>query len=504
MRSKKAIYNVLTNLILQIISVAYGFIVPKIIIDTFGSDVNGLIASITQFLGYITLLESGFGPVVKASLYKVIAKKDNVAIVSILKASEIFFRRIAGIFLLYIVILCIVFPLMAKADFDAIFTASLVVIIAISTFAEYFFGMTYRLFLQAEQKTYVVSLIQTVSYVLSIIVVVVLALSGQNILVIKLVSGLIFMFRPLLQNYYVKKKYRINLHEAKNGYQIKQKWDGLAQHVAAVIRDNTDVAVLTIFTTLAEVSVYSVYYLVVVGIRRILLNINSSLDASFGDMIANGEDDNLRKKFSAYELIYLTIISTIFVCAFVLITPFVSIYTKGVTDADYIQPVFGYLLVLSGLVYAILIPYCSLTLAAGHFKETRNGAWIEAGINVIVSVILVVNFGLVGVAIGTVAAISFRMVEFIYHANKYILKRSVWFSVKKIIISVSVTILSTTIFQSFYNPSPSGYLGWLRDAFIIGAATMVVSVIVFIIFCRSEMKTVVAILKKIVKIGKVN
>ena len=73
MRSKKAIYNIITSIILQLIMIVYGFVVPKIIINNFGSDVNGLVSSITQFLAYITLLESGFGPVVKSALYKPIA-----------------------------------------------------------------------------------------------------------------------------------------------------------------------------------------------------------------------------------------------------------------------------------------------------------------------------------------------------------------------------------------------------------------------------------------------
>ena len=85
MRSKRAIYNIIANLLMQASTVLYGFVVPKIIINTFGSDVNGLVTSITQFLGYITFLESGFGPVVRASLYNVIAKKDNEAIAGILK-----------------------------------------------------------------------------------------------------------------------------------------------------------------------------------------------------------------------------------------------------------------------------------------------------------------------------------------------------------------------------------------------------------------------------------
>ena len=136
MRSKKAIYNIVSSLLLQIIIVLYGFIVPRIIIGSFGSDVNGLISSITQFLAYITLLESGFGPVVKSALYKPIASKDNDTIANILKTTEKFFRKIAYIFIIYIIILCFLYPLLVTKNFNWLFTISLILIIGISTFAE--------------------------------------------------------------------------------------------------------------------------------------------------------------------------------------------------------------------------------------------------------------------------------------------------------------------------------------------------------------------------------
>lgn len=93
MRSKKAFVNILTSLLLQVITILCGLLIPRLIIQNFGSDVNGLISSITQFLGYITLLESGVGPVVKAALYKPISQKNNDEIKGILKASQRFFKK---------------------------------------------------------------------------------------------------------------------------------------------------------------------------------------------------------------------------------------------------------------------------------------------------------------------------------------------------------------------------------------------------------------------------
>ena len=200
MRSKKALYNILSNMIMQFIAIIYGFIVPKIIISNFGSDVNGLVSSITQFLAYITLLESGFGPVIKSILYKPIAQKNKAEIKKILKASERIFRIISKIFLIYIVFLALLYPLIVNNDFGYIYTLSLIVIISISTFSEYYFGMTYKLYLQAEQKTYIISIIQILTYILSSLLVILCAYFNTSIHIIKLVSCLIFILRPVLQN----------------------------------------------------------------------------------------------------------------------------------------------------------------------------------------------------------------------------------------------------------------------------------------------------------------
>ena len=160
MKDTKVQKNIISSVLLQIITIICGFIVPRLIIESYGSNVNGLVVSITQFLAYISLLESGVGPVVKSILYKPIVNKDKKTIEQILKASEKFFRTIAYIFIIYIIILSILLPLTVNNEFDSSFTISLIIIISISTFAEYYFGMTYRLYLEAEQKLYIVSWIR--------------------------------------------------------------------------------------------------------------------------------------------------------------------------------------------------------------------------------------------------------------------------------------------------------------------------------------------------------
>ena len=153
--------------------------------------------------------------------------------------------------------------------------------------------MTYKLFLQSDQKTYVISVIQIVTYLLSIAIIVIGSLFNVSIQFLKILSSFAFLLRPIIQNIYVKKKYSINLN-GDSTYKIKNKWDGLSQHIASVIHSNTDITILTFFSKMSEISVYSVYNLVVSGIKKMVQVFSSGIDSTFGDMLTKGEKEKFK------------------------------------------------------------------------------------------------------------------------------------------------------------------------------------------------------------------
>ena len=65
--------NVITTIFYQLVTVAYGLIVPRLVLSSFGSEVNGLTSSLSQFLNYIILQEGGLSGVIMAALYKPLA-----------------------------------------------------------------------------------------------------------------------------------------------------------------------------------------------------------------------------------------------------------------------------------------------------------------------------------------------------------------------------------------------------------------------------------------------
>ena len=304
--------------------------------------------------------------------------------------------------------------------------------------------------------------------------VIILVKLNCNIQLVKLFSTFALMLRPILQNIYVKKKYNLNFKNVKSNYKLSSKNDALAQHIASVIHENTDIAVLTLFTSILEVSVYSVYLLVIRGVKRIVYSISDSVSSTFGDMIAKDEKENLNKKFSMYETLYILIITILFSSSLCLIVPFIEVYTKGITDVNYIRPLFAVILVMSEFIYCIRMPYNSLVLTAGHFKETKNGAWVEAIVNIVLSLILVNFYGIVGVAIGTLVAMTVRTIEIYNYANKNILKRSKVESIEKILLSFISIILVYIIYNQIDIKLDITYIGWFIRAII----TCVISVIV--------------------------
>ena len=498
MRSKKAIKNIILSLILQIITIICGFIVPKLIISTYGSSVNGLISSITQFLAYITLLEAGFGPVIKSILYKPFADKNKSETEKILKASEKIFRRLSYIFIIYIVLLCIILPIILNNNFDKLFTLSLIVIISISTFFEYYFGMTYRLYLQAKQNNYVISIIQIGTLILNTIMVVILIKFNTSIQIVKLFSSIIFIFRPILQNIYVKKKYNINLKNINPDYKIKQKWDGLIQHIAYIIHTNTDIIILTLFCNLKEVSVYSIYYLVVSNIRNVVCNsFINGVDSAFGDMIAKNEKDKLNESFNLYEGLYMSISTILFISTLFLIVPFVKIYTKGIVDANYIRPTFAYILVLAEFIFVIRQLYYSLVKVSGHFKETKKGAIIEALSNILISIILVWKFGLVGVAVGTLVSIIIRTIDIVIYTSKHILNRSINYFIKRFILIILEILIIIFVLNIIPKINITNYLTWIIEALIV---FIIISIIVILINVIVYKENIFTLLKKVKQI----
>lgn len=425
MNNKK---NAVSSLLLQGIIIVQGVVLPRLILGTFGSSVNGLISSITQFLSFISLLEGGLGAVVLAELYLPIEVQDSQKIKYILIECQKFFDMLAIVFVIYTIILSVVYPLFITKAFSFEYVFTLVYILSLTTLAQYLFSITYKLYLQADQKLYIVNYISIITIGLNLLLSIIVIFVFPNVHVLKGISGLIYLIQPIFFKHFIEEKYRLPkgigiLKEKIPSGVLKNKWSGFSQNLAHFINMNTDVALITIFCALNDVSVYTVYLLAINALRSIISSVENSYQSALGKYIAEGNHSKLGNKFEKIDSIFCFISTVCFMTCLLLINAFVGIYTTGIKDANYYQPIFAWIIVVANLVYVLREPYRLLILAAGHFKETNFGSIAEAVLNLVISICLIKKYGLIGVAIGTLVAITYRMLYFVWYLKRNIINR---------------------------------------------------------------------------------
>jgi len=498
-RSKKAIANISTSLLLQLVTIITGLIIPRLIISSFGSGVNGLISSINQFLSFIVLFEAGVGGVTRAALYKPLANKDIESVSRITKAAENFFRTVGLIFTGYLIVLSLLYPFIVKDGFNIIFTLSLVLIIGISTFVQYFFGITYQILLNADQKQYFNSCLQIIAIVLNSIISVILIKVGAPIHIVKLGSAIIYIAKPIILYIYVNRNYKIIRNIIPDDSAIKQKWDGFGHHISYLIRLHSDIIILTLFANMREISVYSVYFMIINGIEQLILTLSSGLEATFGNILAKEENESLKRNFSIFEFVSYSSTTILYTCTAVLIIPFVKIYTHNITDVDYIRHLFAYLFIAGHALYCIRMPYYCLVRAAGHYKQTKKIAIAEAMISVSVSVILTYKFGIIGVAAGSLCAMLFGMTSYMIYLSNNILKKNFTSFLKRFCICIVNCVLILSLNKILNLHYVGTYSNWVLNAFMITIVAIFVTVGTGIIFYTEDIKNIINIFKTLIR-----
>lgn len=501
-RSKKAIINTAGELLLEVVTAICSFILPRLILSHFGSTYNGITTSISQFIGCVALLKSGIGGVTRAALYKPLAIRDYKGISEVVNATSMFMKKIAVLFTFGVLVFATVFPLLVSDDFEWFFSFSLVIILSLSTFAQYFFGLTYQMVLQADQKNYIISLVSIASVIINTFLSAILIVLGLSIHLVKLGSAFVFVIPPIFYNFYVKRKYKIDATVSPNYSLISQRWDAFGHQVANFVNQNTDIIIVTVILGVKEVSVYSIYYMIAHSIQKFLKAISTGVVAAFGNMLAKNEDKNLKIRFEQYEFLMFYLSTFLLIVAGLLITPFVKIYTKGVYDINYYRPMLGYLICVSIFSTSIKTPYEQIIQAAGAFKDTRNGAFIEAIMNILISIILAKIIGLNGIIIGTIVALTFR--AFVYHIYvcQNIISRNIFCIFPKILYSILCVGVSVLISRKMPLSSLDNYFIWFIWAVVLTIIVYVICTTICFIFFKKEAIGIMNSLKTSLRIRK--
>ena len=445
--SKKGLKNLVYGILSQIITVTLGIIIPRLVLVNLGSEANGLLNSTTSILSYMSLLEAGVGTATLQALYKPIAKNAYNSVNRIMAATDYFYRRTGYIYLVLVIILASTYSLFVKSELTRLDIFLVVFLTGLSGVISYFFQGKYSILLQAEGKNYIATNAGTIRTIGTSLLKVVLLVAGFQVVAVQTSYFIFNLIQMLIIVAYIRKHYKwLDLGVEPDFQAISQKNAVLIHQISGLIFGNTDVLVLTIFTSLKEVSLYSMYALIFGLVKTLTVVLSGSFTYALGQSYSDKE--RFLRIFNAYEIYTLAITFSLFCITKILILPFLTLYTAGVIDMIYIDHYLPWLFIVFYLLHNGRVSSSNVISVAQRFEDTKWRSILESAINVTVSVVMVLKFGVYGVLIGTIAALLYRTNDMIIYAAG-ILKRSPLITYKRwgrnILIFAGITAVTSQI-----------------------------------------------------------
>ena len=503
-RTRAAMRNTLATGAYQIVAMLLGFVTPRLMLAFYGSEINGLVASITEFIGYFKLVEAGLAAAAIYGLYKPLSENDHDKISAIVSAARQFYQKSGLLFVALTLVFSAIYPLVVPiTSLSRLSVGLLVAIMGLSGTLEFFTLSRYRVLLTADQKTFVVSWASMASLLLQTAVIVALSLIKADILILRLLAGLTILLRSVLLYAYVRRHYPYVNYKAKpDKAPLSRRWDALYQQLTVTLHQGMGIILTTVITRDAHlVSVYSTYHMVTVGLWGILKMVSTGLYSFFGELLAREEMDKFRRAYREYEFLFLSLITVLYSVSMALIVPFVQLFTRGTHDANYVNyvvPILGVLLTLEGLTDQMKAPLDLMVIAAGKFRETRHHNTLQVCLGFGLGLILGLFFGLPGIAAGILLSNLARVGIQLWFVPKHITGlpfRETLFRMARLVLTGALICVPFLIWPLM----PSRFVVWILYAMVLTAYATLVTAIMGWLFDRQQL---IAVWKRISGITK--
>ncbi|MCR5596224.1 MAG: oligosaccharide flippase family protein [Lachnospiraceae bacterium] len=486
---KNMIYIYACTLLIAIMN----FVVRRIFLDVLTIDYLGYDGLFTSIFSYLNLSEMGIASIITYHMYTEIASDNTLQIRKLLCIYKVIYR-VVGLFVLCAGLIVSIFlpVILAKQNltesWQFIYTIYYMQLAA--TLCTYFLAYRRILFITHE-RIYVCTSVDTVINIISVIVKMIILLKLRNYIAYLAVSIMTNIATNLIISVYSHKEYpeitrtavtrddirALNLwHEVKNM---------MATKIATTIYGASDDIIITVILGLTTNGIVSNYRMISSKILEFIISAFNSLQASIGSLINDRESEMGIPFFKALDLsgFFLALVSASGVMC--VSQEFILLWLK---KPDYLLPYAFVVLLSLNLFIAIQnnpMNYFRNTL--GHFETDRNFMIAAAAVNVILSIILSIRFGITGIMVGTVIGHLLIYMGRCVVVFKYFIKESpvryyltVLFRMLLLILSVTCTMVIGNVLKPHIT-SPLAFL------LIKGIISVAVSVLIFTVsYCRSD------------------
>ena len=455
-KKSKLFKNIITGFGGQLIVIILGLIVPRLFITSYGSDVNGLLSTVTQIFTYMALLEAGIGQSARNLLFKPFQEKDKDGVSEIASIAKNYFRKFTLIYGIGVVAIAFILPFVLKTNVDPITIVLIVLFEGMSGVISFYFIETPSIIIGVDGKNYVNNTINLVNRIVAYAVKLVMAACDLNIVLLQFVFFLVTVAKVFFYQIYFRKHYSwIKFKKTGKEIKLKDRNSYILTELCWTIFSSTDMIVLSTFVSTQLSSVYGIYNMIFSNVTLLVNAIYTSIYYLLGYSYHESIEkySHMNDSFNSIFLGLMTVLMSVCYC---LTIPFVSLYTHGVTDINYIYDSLPIMFCLIQLLSWSRYVSGNLTGIAGYAKQTSYISLIEALLNVSFSLLFVRRFGIVGVTLATVIALPVKVIWCTYIADKKVMKRSYWKSIS--IIGVNFLFFFGVVFLSrFYKLTINSY-----------------------------------------------
>ncbi len=476
-RLKKSMLNARVNVFFFFLMLITAFFSRRIFLNSLGADFLGLTGTMESILGFLNLAELGIGVAVSYTLYKPIFENKRNEINEIVSVLGFLYRRIGQIVGGIGLIAGICIPLIFRnAPFPSGILYFSYLSLLTSSLLAYFINY-HIVLLNADQRNYVITAYFQTSNIVKLCLQTAIAYYTKNYYLWILMEMIYGITYSIIIRRKIYKIYPWLQTDASRGGKMLKNYPGIIVRIKQIfvhkigefVLKQTDQLIIFAFVSLKMVAFYGNYTLIVSKVFLFLNNLMGNTGAGVGNLIAEGNKKSIRNIF--WELMALRYIMAFVVCfsLYHLLEPFIALWVGREYILDKTILVF---FILNAFILCTRWTVDVFIAGFGLFKDTWAPC-TEAGINLLLSVLLARRWGIAGVLAGTTVS-SFLIVYiwkpyFLYREGMKSPLGEYWISVVKYTgIGIPAWFISTKFIENFFFVDPcKDYAHWLLFALIV-------------------------------------
>ena len=445
-------FAVISNILIGVLN----FIVRKIFIDRLGVEYLGYNSVFTNLLQFLNMSDLGVCSAITSYLYKPIAKGNQIEISSLMYLYKKIYRVIGFVVMAVGSLLTILMPyIITDATCSNDYLRIIFVLNLAGTLCTYFLAYKTTLLI-ADQKNYLLVVINFIFNMITIVIRIVVLLLYPNYILFLLIGIISTVVNNIYISIYVDKKYKYLDHidnTIVKRYMKKVKEyvkDIIISKFGAYVYSGTDNVIISFFRGSLLTGYLANYIIFTDTLLLVVKNAFSSIQATYGNYINSVEDKALQRKMTDnYLCINYCIGNFCMICFFFLVQQTISL-------------IFGdkYLLPAStpfwlGLNMMLTLMLTIPTQVFTVYRLYRFDRWVvlcSALGNIVISVVLVQMIGIDGVLIGTFVTSLFYIFTRFYIISHKVFEVQYSYYLKKFFrfgVITAVTFLSELAFTHF-------------------------------------------------------